>query len=253
MHHWSHFAELYEWEFDLVCTRQKHDVGMWKKLAGEYGGPILELGCGGGRITIPLLEGGHTVTALDYAPGMIELLKRKAGNHPKLTTICASMAEFALDETFAFAFIPYSSFQLLQSLEEQMLCLRNARRHLKSGSILALDLDPAVIDDRQAPDMEHSYTAPWESRNAIVACYTSWEDDRVFKSRTWHDRYDIFHHDGSFESQEMTIAMRDLDLDYMNLLLMNCGFHIEDVFGSFDGGPFTSVSHNMIILAKKYD
>jgi 2-polyprenyl-3-methyl-5-hydroxy-6-metoxy-1,4-benzoquinol methylase len=64
---WDDFNKYYDWEFSIMCTRQKHDAVLWKKLAEEFGGPILELGCGSGRITIPLAEQGYEVNALDIS------------------------------------------------------------------------------------------------------------------------------------------------------------------------------------------
>ncbi len=244
---WNSFAELYEWEFKQVCTRQKHDVGMWLELADEFGDPILELGCGSGRITKPLLEKGYKITAIDSSQTMID----RMGTHPNLTPLCADMTGFALDEAFPYAFISYSSFQLLHSLEEQMLCLRNVRRHLQSNGILALDLCPVVIDGERADTPQHLFTASWDEKNAVVACYTSWQDDPVFKTRTWNDRYDIFYRNGETETFHNTITLKEIDPDTMRLLLMICGFRLENVFGSFDFGPLTTESHNMIIIARR--
>ncbi len=244
---WNNFAELYEWEFEQVCTRQRNDVNMWLELADEFGGPILELGCGSGRITKPLLGKGYKITAIDSSQTMID----RMGTHPNLIPICTDMTGFALDQTFPFAFISYSSFQLLHTLEEQMLCLRNVRRHLQSDGILALDLCPVVINHEKADTYQHAFTAPWHEKNAVVASYTSWQDDLVFKTRTWNDRYEIFHQNGETEVFDNTITLKEIDLDAIRLLLMLCGYRFENVFGSFEFGPLTSESHNMIIIARR--
>ena len=62
----NEYAKIYDWEFELICTRQKHDVRIWKKLAKRYGGPILDICCGTGRITQELAEMGFEITALDF-------------------------------------------------------------------------------------------------------------------------------------------------------------------------------------------
>ncbi len=244
---WNAFAELYDWEFKQICTRQKEDVKLWNDLAEEIGGPIIELGCGSGRITKPLLKNGYQVTAIDSSQTMIDLL----GSHPNLTPICTDMTSFTTDQIFRFAFIGYSSFQLLHTLEEQMLCLRNIRRHLEPGGILALDICPIVLDGEKADALRHVYTLPWEEKNVVVACYTSWEDDYVFKMRNWNDRYEIFHPGGDMEVMHNSITLKEIELDTMRLLLMLCGYELVDVYGSLQRGPLTTESHNMIIIAKR--
>ena len=57
---------LYDWEY----RRRRDDIRFYASLADERGGPILDLGCGTGRLFVPLLRAGHTVVALDRAPAM---------------------------------------------------------------------------------------------------------------------------------------------------------------------------------------
>ena len=247
---WDDFAELYEWEFDLVCTRQKEDVAMWIAEAEQIGGPVLDIACGGGRLTIPLARQGHKVTGIDISPTMLELARRKrCPDPPRL--LQAEMTNFKLYEEFRFAIIGYSSFQLLLTLEEQIECLRHVYEHLDDRGVLGIDLNPAVCEGPDQMEMHHSYTAWWADRRCMVASYSSYETDRVNKLRTWHDRYDIFDRDGERTIQEHELTMRDVGLDEMRLLLQHVGFQILDVWGTHKKGPLTPYSHNMIILANK--
>src|SRR5438477_2788809 len=60
-------AVLYDWEY----RRRRDDVRFYGTLADERGGPILDLGCGTGRLMLPLLRAGHVVVGLDRAPAML--------------------------------------------------------------------------------------------------------------------------------------------------------------------------------------
>ena len=97
---WNDFQKYYDWEFDIVCERQKHDVEMWKKFAGEFGDPILELGCGSGRITIPLAEHGYDITAVDVSDKMLSDLKQKSKHLHNISIVQADMTDFSLEKKF---------------------------------------------------------------------------------------------------------------------------------------------------------
>ena len=71
-------AVLYDWEY----RRRRDDVRFYRTLADERGGPILDLGCGTGRLLLPLVRAGHTVVGLDRAPAM---LSRAAARVARLT------------------------------------------------------------------------------------------------------------------------------------------------------------------------
>jgi len=247
---WDEFAALYEWEFDLVCTRQQEDIGFWIGVAGEVGGSILELACGGGRLTIPLARQGHKVTGIDNSDAMLELARgKRCPDPPRL--LMADMTNFQLYEKFRLALIGYSSFQLLLTMEDQLACLRKVLEHLDDRGVLGIDLNPAVCDGPDQQEMKHMYTAWWHQRRCCVSSYSSWETDRVNKLRTWNDHYEIFDREGDKTTLDHELTMRDLSLDYMRLLLTQVGFQVIEVWGSLKKGPLTPYSHNLIILANK--
>ncbi|MCD4828492.1 MAG: class I SAM-dependent methyltransferase [Candidatus Cloacimonetes bacterium] len=247
---WNKFTALYEWEFEQVCTRQKEDVLMWITEAEQIGGPILELACGGGRLTVPLARQGHTVTGIDSSQGMIELARTKrCPDPPRL--LQADMTSFQLYEKFRFVLIGYSSFQLLLNLEDQQACLRHVHDHLDDKGVLGLDLNPAVCEGPDQQDPKHIYTRWWHERNCSVSCYSGYDTDRVNKTRTWHDHYEIFDRDGDRTVLDHDISLRDVSLEYMRLLLSDCGFKLIEVWGSLKKGPLTPYSHNLVLLATK--
>jgi hypothetical protein len=84
-----------------------------------------------------------------------------------------------------------------------------------------------------------------------VSIFNSYETDRVNKTRTWFDRYEILDRDGDKTELANELTMRDMSLDYMRLLLKEAGLKVIDVWGSHQRGPLTPYSHNLIILANK--
>ncbi|MDO9577948.1 MAG: class I SAM-dependent methyltransferase [Candidatus Cloacimonadales bacterium] len=240
----KNYAGFYDWEFELICTRQRHDVKLWKKLATKYGGPILDICCGTGRITQELAKMGFEITALDNSPEMLEILEKK--KLPKVQTVLADMRDFSLDRKFKFAFISYSSFQQLLSLEDQAKCLNTIKRHLTDDGVLGIDINPHVLEGSDVQEKEISYIADFPARNSRVTMFTSHKIDLKNQIKHWEDTYVEIYPDGRKNEFINRESLKGCNRDDMQLLFEKCGYNIIDVFGDFDGGEMTEDSWNMV-------
>ncbi len=139
------------------------DVAFFDRLAHETGGPVLELGCGTGRVAAPLAEAGHRVVGLDLSAAMLAAAERRratlsAPARRRLRFVRGDMADFRLGRRFGLVFAAYRVFQFLPDPERQRTALATIRRHLRPGGLLVLDLfDPR--HDLLGPD-----TPPLKSR-----------------------------------------------------------------------------------------
>ncbi|MCA1444787.1 class I SAM-dependent methyltransferase [Ensifer sp. IC4062] len=123
------------------------DVEFYLESARRFGGPILELGTGTGRVLIPLAREGHEVVGLDLSRPMLNLAAAKLREHPELTNrvrlVEGDMTRFSLEQRFALALVPARSFQHVVTPEGQRMALSCIRQHLIPGGHLILDLfDP---------------------------------------------------------------------------------------------------------------
>src|SRR5439155_15135009 len=103
-------------------------------------GPVLEVGCGTGRIMLPCLRAGVNIEGLDLFPGMLKRLREKAaalGFNPTLHH--ASMSAFRLSRRFALIMIPFNTFVHNLSADDQIATLKACGDHLQSGGMLAFD------------------------------------------------------------------------------------------------------------------
>src|ERR1051325_11300473 len=66
---WDEYAPFYDWE--NARTLGRRDVPFWRNLAIHTGGPVLELGCGTGRIALPLGRAGGTLVGIYRSPPML--------------------------------------------------------------------------------------------------------------------------------------------------------------------------------------
>lgn len=245
---WSAHAKYYDWEFDLICTKQREDVRIWKALAKEYGSPILELCCGSGRITEELIKDDHIISAIDNSAEMLAILSNK--NLPNLEIIKADIKNFRLLKKFNFAFISYSSFQQLLTLDEQILCLNNIHDHLEDGGVLAMDINPRICEGEETYPRTPSYTAEFTQNNSTVTMYTSHRIDRIKQIKHWRDEYLEIAENGEEQRTFVEISLKECSLDYMKLLFEKCGYEILNIYGDFGKGDITEESNNLIYVVR---
>jgi SAM-dependent methyltransferase len=141
---------------DVECAAYDADLPLWRELAGSARGPLLDLGCGTGRVALDLAARGHDVTGLDPEPQLVEALATRARERGlRVDTAVADARSFALGRNFALAIAPMQVVQLLGGRAGREAMLRAARAHLAPGGLLAAALaDPfegAAADDALLP------------------------------------------------------------------------------------------------------
>jgi len=121
-------------------------VDFYLGLARDAEGPVLELGCGTGRVTIPIAREGIAVTGLDIEPRMLELARRRSVGIGAVKWIEADMRRYTLPQRFGLIFVAYRGFLHLLEETDQRAALGCAFEHLLPGGRLALNLvNPVVL------------------------------------------------------------------------------------------------------------
>src|SRR5256885_10470694 len=124
------------------------DVEWFSALARRTGGPILELGCGTGRITVPIAQDGHHIVGLDRSAAMLERAERRARRaNVEVRWAEGDMRAFSFNEAFALIFVAFNSFLML-SPDGRWACLARAREHLAPRGRVAIDVfqpDPEIV------------------------------------------------------------------------------------------------------------
>jgi SAM-dependent methyltransferase len=138
---------------DVECAFYEADLALWRKLADEGGGPVLDLGCGTGRVALELAHYGHDVTGLDSDTELLaELARRARGHGLRVDTICADARSFSLPGRFPLVISPMQVFQLLGGTDGRRAALTRAREHLEPGGRAAI----ALADPFEALEPEES-------------------------------------------------------------------------------------------------
>ena len=241
---------------------ERDDGAFWRAMAAATGGPVLELGCGTGRVLIPLVQAGYEVTGLDLAPHMLDRCRAKLEVEPaevraRVRLVEADMTSFALDRRFALVTIPFAGFQHLRTVEEQLSCLTCCRSHLAVRGRLVLDLpnpDPAP------PSHAHS-EGPTDGE--ATAQVVEWTDGR--RIRWWMTvvayrraqqctecevTYEIVAADGATKRINETFPLRYVFRYELEHLLVRADFRIVALFGDYDRSPFADGSPALIVVAE---
>ena len=148
---------------DVECGAYAADLPMWSELAdeaGDDGCDVLELGCGTGRVALPLAALKHRVTGIDTDPELVEELSRRAGEHGvPVEAIVDDARSFSLGREFDLVVAPMQVVQLLRGTAERTAMLSRIRSHLRPAGIAAIALlGPeeewtATPEDAPLPDM----------------------------------------------------------------------------------------------------
>lgn len=153
---------------DLECAGYREDLPLWRALADETGGPVLDVGAGTGRVTVDLAAGDVEMTALDASASLLDALARRACGLP-VETVLADARAFAVSRRFALIIVPMQTLQLLEGADGRAAFLRRALAHLEPGGLLAA----ALADAMDCFDDQHDLLPPPAVRTVLGARYSS--------------------------------------------------------------------------------
>ncbi|HEX8752086.1 MAG TPA: class I SAM-dependent methyltransferase [Solirubrobacterales bacterium] len=149
-------SELAIWH-DVECGAYGADLPVWEELAQAGEGPVLDLGCGTGRVALHLARRGHEVVGVDREPALVEELNRRAEGAPASAVVGDARALDLDRRDFALALAPMQLVQLLEGAGERASLLFGIAAHLRIGGTAALALvesvTPGVFSEAEAvPD-----------------------------------------------------------------------------------------------------
>ena len=216
---------------------------------------ILELGCGDGRLLVPLAQDGAQVVGVDASEAMLARCAERfhrAGLRAEL--VCGDMSAFALPWRFDRVLIPYNSLYCLTTHSAQLACLKAVAHHLEPGGQLLLDAyaaDPVAAGEATAEPVAEHVVALFHDgdRQVEVRERSEEQPDQQLINATYD--YHVMRGDGTYSLQSWSILQRYVFPHQMRQLVDQAGLVLEAVYGDFDQAPFTDVSAQMVLVASK--
>jgi SAM-dependent methyltransferase len=250
-------AELYDY---VPFYTNRPDLEFYLDFAESANGTVLELGCGTGRILIPIAAAGYDITGLDFSDHMLDRCRQKLESQPqdvqkRIRLVKSDMAVFDLPETFSLATAPFRVFQHLISADEQLSCLRCVNNHMEMGGKFVFDLSRAhfrlIKNDAHTEETvdfsDHELPDGCKMRRThrVVATHlTEQYSDIEFI-------YYLTQPDGKEERLIQAFSFRHFFRYEVEHLLARCGYSVNHVFGNFDKSPLRDNSPEMIFVAEK--
>ncbi|HUV39533.1 MAG TPA: class I SAM-dependent methyltransferase [Planctomycetota bacterium] len=243
----------YDWAevYDDYASGLPGDVEFYLDEASKTDGLILELGCGTGRILIPIAEEGHTVTGVDVTPSMLQVFRDKLAWLPvevqqRITLVEADMRNFDLGRRFALILCPYRAFLHNLTVDDQLATLAAVRRHLADDGCFVMNFfDPHLgilagsigADNQTGEQIFRSYFDS-TTGNQVDVYEKRWHDPttQVLTSTT---RFVERPEKGPQKLRKvLELKLRWIYRWEMEHLFARAGLEVVDLFGNFDRGRF---------------
>jgi SAM-dependent methyltransferase len=241
-------ALLYEHPelYDTLFRPDEH-VAHYRALADRHAGPVLELACGTGQLTVPLARLGRPVVGLDSASPMLAVARQRAANAGlDMRFIEADMRTFDLGQRFTLIFVARNSLLHLHSAADFAACFAAVRRHLAPNGVFAFDVFNPDVRMLARPPVERFFVmrAPSETYGELTVEATSDYDAATQVNRaTW-----FISGPGRADAWIMPLHLRSIFPQELPLLLASNGFELSSRAGDLGGGAFTSASPRQVCV-----
>ena len=279
---WDEYAPFYDWE--NAQTLGRRDVPFWRRVASAAGGPVLELGCGTGRVSLPLARAGVELVGIDRSAPMLDRARKAAARafrraSPRLAAASAPSAlrraspELAqhprerrreasravrfvrgdirslpfADEAFPMVIAPYGILQSLIRPRDLTATLASVARVVARRGTFGIDLVPDVPTWRE---YENRVQLRGRAGGAQLTLIESVRQDPKRHLTTFEQKY-IERRGDRTREHRFDLTFRTLSVRQMTRQLERAGFRVDAVLGDYRGRPWDDRADVWIIMAKK--
>ena len=249
---YARIAELYDLEHDDY----DEDVELYLGLLQTVDAPVLEMGCGSGRLLVPIADAGHAITGLDSSTEMLDrakmrIAKEAAGSAITLHQGDMQNAEDAPGGPFGLVVFSLNALMHLATAPDQRSSLEAARKSLRPGGYVIIDtMNPSHEQIQHLISRSH-LEGTWTLDDGAVVDKWSYRDnfsaDQILGSVIW---YDTVQADGALTRVRTQFPLRYVHPNELELMLELAGFANWNVYGSYDLGPLIDESDRLIVIAE---
>lgn len=234
--------------YDACHAHRLDDVPFWTH-AASGSRAVLELGCGTGRIAIPIAAtgaaAGRRVIGIDSNPSMLEQAQRKArAAGVEVDYVLGDMRAFELGrDDLDLAILSFNTINVLVTLEDALACLRCARRHLAPTGRLILDTFLPSPQRLLAEELQIDYTLP-DGEKITITAHRSYDPAQQLRTLDLVIR--------SSDGGPIETDRSEVHVYYpmeLVLLLMQAGFDVVAAYGGYDQRRLDGRSHRLILVA----
>jgi len=256
-----------QFSYDRIARFYDHDMGLnaptgdvefYVKAGLKSTSKVLELGCGTGRIALPLVEAGCRVVGVDVSLPMLKEMSQKAfarlpaSQQTKLSSVCMDMKDLGISETFSLILCPYSAFTYLLEESDRSRFLSGVCELLSTEGRFILDVFVPHYEFLCQPDERVFFDYRRDVPGALVLERRKTIQKDLTSQVNYITRYyRLLDAKGSmieeFSTQE---SIRYWFQPELRLLLEGHGFEILAAYGDFDNQPYHYAAQMMVFVCQ---
>lgn len=246
--HYARIADLYD-----SFVKTEFDIPFFIQEAKKASSDVLELMAGTGRVTIPLLQAGITLTCVDYSAEMLAHLQEKLVQHNLSADVRQmDIRHLSLDKQYHQIIIPFQAFPELTAEDDQLLALQQIHKHLRDDGTFICTLHNPVLRLKSADGQLHLAGRFTHEQNQLFVWLLQKHNpaNNVVEVLEFFESYDV---DGVMRTKHYSeLQFHILEKATFEQLYERAGFACEALYGDYQYTPFDEqTSPFMIWLLKK--
>ena len=235
------------------------DAPFYVDLAKESGGPVLEIGCGTGRVLLATARAGIEIHGLDNSAPMFSVLREKiarenAAVQKNITLHAGDMRDFRLNRTFSLVTIPFRPMQHMFTVADQISALKSAAAHVAEGGMLAFDVFYPRFERLALGIGEEILEAEWSPPSApdtVIRRYYSKESvDKIQQSYSLTFIFRTYRGGELVREEHEGLKMSYYTYPHLRALFLLVGLEPVAEYGSFAKTPLDNTAEEMIFLLR---
>jgi SAM-dependent methyltransferase len=233
------------------------DAPFYWELARQSRGPVLEIGCGTGRVLLPIAQEGIEIHGLDNSGPMLASLNEKLAREAheirdRVSLHAGDMRDFRLSRKFPLVTIPFRPMQHMHTVTDQVRALTSAAAHLEKNGILAFDVFYPKFERLPQRIGEEQLEAEWSPQPGTIIrrFYRKDSFDKIQQSFTVSFIFRVYR-EGKLQSEEQeTLSMSYYTYPHLQALFVLAGLESIAEYGSFSKALLGNDSEEMIFLLR---
>jgi ubiquinone/menaquinone biosynthesis C-methylase UbiE len=249
---WDAYAPFYDWE--NAQTLGRRDVPFWQRLASQARGAVMELGCGTGRVSIPLARAGIRLVGVDRSEPMLARARQRIAKSTNrrlaksLRLVRCDIRQLPFGgQTFPMVIAPYGILQSLIRPRDLTATLASVARVIAPGGTFGIDLVPDVP---KWSEYSNRVQLRGKAGGAQLTLIESVRQDPKRRLTTFEQKY-VERRGVRTREHRFDLTFRTLSVPQMSRQLERAGFSVDAVLGDYRGRPWDDRADVWIIVAKK--
>jgi SAM-dependent methyltransferase len=232
--------------YDLDVEDYEDDVALYRELAAERRGLILELGCGTGRVALALAADGREVVGVDLSAAMLDYARaRDTGG--RVEWFESDMRDLDLGRRFALVLAPLGVLQHLETVDDVVATFEVIARHLAADGVAVIDVEaprPEDFEPGPQPLLEH-WTRPWHGGQVTKLVSVMGAPSLGLREVTWH--FDEQPAEGPLRRHTARFTMRTFTPAELELAARLAGLEVSELHGDYDGAPYDDAAQRLVM------